>query len=337
MIVVNTFWRSIVLEYSYKQLVEELTRLFEQGDYAQSMALANEYLSKYPEHTAHLNYIRICSAANIGDNELSYAILGDMLDRGIWYSEDLLRRSPSLSELQNDPVFKELLIRSVEIKERMFGGDQTLMVLHDTSKCTYAASNEGDPCPILIALHSNGEKLHETIAGWKSAAQMGWLVALPKSSKTLWAGSGHYWINHHEAASEIFNQLITLQGNYNYDEDRVVIGGYAMGGEIALWMALQGKLNAVGFISLAPFGPYFDDPIRWKHLIEDAQGANLSGAIIVSEDDQRIPLDVIRTTIALLNEHGIDTKLIEFKGDQIYPPNFSQYLTEAIEFILNTH
>jgi predicted esterase len=330
----NSFWRLIVPEYTYEQLAEELTSLFEKGEYSQSLALANKYLSEYPERIAHLNYIRMCSAAGKGDRELSIAILSDMLDRGLWYSEELLKRSPSLADLQNDPVFQELLSRSMAIKGRMFGEDQTLMVLHDTDKCTYATPEEGESCPILVALHSNGEMLNETIAGWKSAAQLGWLVAIPKSSKSLWAGGGHFWINHHEASSEIFNQISPLQGNYNYDEDRIVIGGHAMGGEIALWMALQGMLNAVGFILLAPFGPHFNDPIRWKHLIEDAQGANLRGAIMVGEDEQRIPLDIIRTTIALLNEHGIDTKTIMFKGGQIYPSNFAQHLKEAIAFII---
>lgn len=325
----------MVPDYSYEQLAEELTGLLEKGEYSQSLALANEYFTDYPEHIAHLNYIRMCSAAGIGDREMSLAILGDMLDRGIWYSEELLKRSPSLADLQNDPIFQDLLRRSLEIKGRMFGEDQTLMVLYDTDKCKYAAPEEGEPCPILVALHSNGEMLHETIAGWKSAAQMGWLVAIPKSSKTLWAGGGHYWINHHEASNEIFNQISSLQGNYNYDEDRFVIGGFAMGGEIALWMSLQGMMNPAGFILLAPFGPYFNDPIRWKHLIEDAQGANLRGAIIVGEDEQGIPHDVIITTIALLNEHGIDTKTIKYMGSQMYPKNFAQHLKEAIDFIFH--
>lgn len=323
-----------VPEDSFEQLAKVLTGLFEKGEYSNSLALANENLSRYPEHSAHLNYIRLCSAAGIGDRELSIAILGEMLDRGIWYSEELLKRSPSLADLQNDTAFQELVRRSAEIKGHMFGEDQTLMVLHDTNRCIYSTFEDREPCPVLVALHSNGEIQHETILGWKSAAQMGWLVAIPKSSKTLWAGGGHYWLNHHEAASEIFNQLSSLRGNYNFDEEQFVIGGNEMGGEIALWMSLQGMLNAVGFILLEPFGPYFNDPIRWKHLIEDAHGRNLRGAIIYREDNQGFPIDVLKSTIAILNEHGIITKTIKVKGSQRYPKNFGQHLEVAIDFIL---
>lgn len=322
-------------ELSYDEIRKKLSDLFESGDYEHCKTLATESSTKYPEHIAYLNYLRMCSAARLQENELSLSILSEMLDNGIWYSEELLRNSPSLTHLQNEPLFQKLLLRSISIKEGSFGADQRLIVLHDSGKCVFSDTEENIPCPILVALHSNGELPQTTISGWKSAAQLGMLVAIPKSSKTLWAGGGHYWINHHEASSEIYNQLSTLPGNYYVDEDRLLFGGFSMGGEIALWMTLQGMLNARGFILLAPSGQYFKDPVRWKPLIEDAQGAKLRGVIITNEnEDDNAHQEGLRRTVALLNEYRIETKFKIVKESLIqYPANFAEYLREAIEFI----
>lgn len=317
-------------ELSFDELNTQIAQHFRDQTYAQGLMLVEKYRERFSEHLAHLNYFGMCLAARLGDKPKVIALLGETLRHGIWFSENTLHESPSLLPLLGDPEYEKLVALSVEMQRKDFGTGKSLMVVHPRGSC----GRDTATCPALIALHSNGEMPQDTLAGWGIAAQDGWLVGVPISSKTLWAGSGHFWLDHENAADEVMTQFANLEMGYNLDPERLVLGGFSMGGEVALWMALKGILAVRGFILLGPGGPLLDDPDEWLPLIQESKDLGLRGYVIFGEEDRSIPQDGIRKTVAKLNEHDIPT-LLEVRNGLAheYPPEFIRVLEDAFRFI----
>ena len=42
-----------------------------------------------------------------------------------------------------------------------------------------------------------------------------------------------------------------------------------MGGEIAIWLALRGSIEARGFLAIGPGGPYMDNLAEWEPVLRD--------------------------------------------------------------------
>ncbi|MEK6256648.1 MAG: hypothetical protein N2C13_04940, partial [Chloroflexota bacterium] len=166
------------------------------------------------------------------------------------------------------------------------------------------------------------------------AAAAGWLLALPQSSGAMWAGA-YAWTNHETGAEEVENHYAKLTEQYALDSSRTILAGFSMGAEIALWLALTGRIKAQGFILLGPGGPFMDEPEKWAPLIRDASARGLRGAIITGLADTSIPHDNIRTLVTDLNTAGIPTHHEEHIDlAHAYPPNFDERLRHALEYIM---
>jgi pimeloyl-ACP methyl ester carboxylesterase len=114
----------------------------------------------------------------------------------------------------------------------------------------------------------------------------------------------------------------------------MLLTGFSMGGEVALWLALKGLLPAHGFILLAPGGPFMRQPELWLPLIQEAAGRELRGYIVFSEDDPILSQEGIRQTATLLNENGFPTRLETRRSlAHEYPPDFDRVIQEAIDYI----
>ena len=314
----------------FDELVAAITGHFQHGAYAEGLALADAQARHFPEQAAHIAYLQMCLAARLEQRQRVLDQLQAMHEKGIWYSEQLLRASPSLKPLQGDPAYEALVQISIDLRALESENNPALLVTYPMGKCQSA----DETCPVLLALHANGESPHSALAAWHTAAQDGWLVAAPRSSNQLWAGGGCLWTDHQQAADEILVQFERLTERYWVDGEGMVLGGFSMGAEVALWLALKGLLPAHGFILLGPGGPFMDQPDQWLPLIQEADGRELRGYIIFSEDDPTIPHDGIRRTAALLNENGIPTRLELRHGlAHEYPPDFDQVIRVALDYI----
>jgi len=315
---------------TFDELVAAITQHFQNGDYAQALALADEHAANFPQHAAHIAYLQMCLAARLEQRPRVFALLQAMHQQGIWYSPEVLHNSPSFKALQGDPEFEALIESSRALQAEETKAAPAILVTYPQGKCQSA----DETCPLIVALHANGESPESALAGWHTAAQEGWLVAAPRSSHTLWAGGGNMWFDHQESAAEIITQLEHLAENYWVEGEGMILGGFSMGAEVALWMALKGLLPAHGFILLGPGGPLMDEPDHWLPLIQEAADRELRGFIIFSQDDPTIPHDGIRQTAALLNENGIPTHVEVLHGlAHEYPPDFERLLRVALDYI----
>jgi predicted esterase len=203
------------------------------------------------------------------------------------------------------------------------------LVVRPEGRCGDAS----DPCPLIFFLHSNTDNPRANLPHWQGAAADGWLLALPQSSRAMWAGA-YVWGEHEAAAKELQDRYAQLTEQYPVDSGRVALAGFSMGAEIALYMALSGRIKSGGFILLGPGGPFMDDLKLWQPLIEQAAGSGLSGTIIMGLADETIPQANVRELAAMLNDHDIPTELEEHPElAHEYPPDFEVSLSNALDFI----
>jgi predicted esterase len=114
----------------------------------------------------------------------------------------------------------------------------------------------------------------------------------------------------------------------------VLIGGFSMGGQLALWLALSQSLPVRGFIAV---GPYLPDLEGWQALVEGVQGRGLRGYIITGEQDGTIPHDTLCTLVEWLNAHDIPCRMEELPGvGHGLAPELRESLERALEFVANT-
>lgn len=316
-------------ELSFTELTDKIQSHFAKGTFADGLSLASEYVTVYPEEFALLNYWRICLAARMNEFPTANKILESALASGIWYSELLLRDSPSLAPLQGQEEFERL----VGISLQMHASDPATVVPMLVMRPKGACGPEDEGCPAVIFLHANQDTAQKNVPHWQSLADKGWLVAVPQSSAAMWADA-YVWMDHDSAAEEVVKHFERINKEYSLDTDRIILAGFSMGAEVALAMALNGVIDVKGFILLGPGGPFMDALEKWEPSIDNTKGKSLRGVIMMGLADETIPQDNIRTLVERLNEAGITCELKTYPDlKHEYPPDFESALQDAIKFI----
>jgi predicted esterase len=318
-------------EHSFEELYKELQRRYQKGDYAGALQLATQALEDYPDQRTSLDYWRMTMAARTGDPAQSMKVLKEALERGQWYSELLLRRSPSFKPLQGDPDFELLITLNQEIAEKDSLKNFPIFTLRPEKRC-----RSGDPaCPLLLGLHTNAGTVHSSLGFWRPAALAGWLVAAPQSSQAIWKDA-YVWDDREMAESEIQKHFATLQKNYAIDPQRAVLAGHSLGGEVAIWLALRGSIKTPGFLAIGPGGPYIDDLAEWNPLLKGRPLSGLRGYILCGEKDSLIQLDNIRKLVEKLKHAGLACQLeILPELGHDYAPGYEPAILKALEFLVS--
>jgi len=316
-------------DLSFTELTDKIQSHFAEGTFAEGLSLASEYVTVYPEEFALLNYWRMCLAARMNQYAVANKILEATLASGNWYSELLLRDSPSLASLQGEEEFERLVGISLQMQASDPAAAVPMLVIRPKDAC----GPEDEGCPAVIFLHGNQDTAQKNLPHWQSLADAGWLVALPQSRAAMWADA-YVWMDHDTSADEVIKLFERLKKEYSLDTDRIILAGFSMGAEVALAMALNGAICSKGFILIGPGGPFMDDLTKWGPSIEKAKDKGLRGVIMMGEADETIPQDNIRALVETLNEAGVACNLKTYPDlKHEYPPDFKAALQEAIKFI----
>ncbi|MDH3943171.1 MAG: hypothetical protein OEV06_03655 [Anaerolineae bacterium] len=317
---------------TFEQLSQQIQAHFTAGAYAEGLSLADRHAPQFSAAHPVLDYWRACLAARLDQPERVVAILDTALSQGTWYGQALLRDSPSLESMQGLPEFERLVDISRQMQLKDPAESMPMLVVRPESECR----SPEHPCPLLLFLHSNTDTAAANLEFWGVAPRQGWLLALPQSSRAMWAGA-YSWNDHESAAEDIIPLYDKLTSQYALDPGRTILAGFSMGAEVALWLALSGRIPAQGFILLGPGGPFMDTIERWAPLIKDSQDSGLRGAFITGLADTTIPHDNVRALVTALNAAGIPThheEHIDLAHE--YPPNFDERLLHALDHITNT-
>jgi len=318
---------------NFDELSLEVQGHFEKQSYADGLDLLDGQAERFPEQRALIDYWRLCLAGRLDDRPRAYRLLKEGLEAGNWYSQEILRSSPSLKLLQGDPPFEQLVALSSQMQAADPARLLPLLVVHPEGRC--GAGDE--PCPLLLVLHGNDDTAQANLRYWGAAPAEGWLLALPQSKQAMWAGA-YAWFSHESAAEQLEEHFESMVAQYAIDPERIVLGGLSMGGEVALWLALSGRMQARGFIVIGPGGPLIGQPEEWRDWIVASAGKGLRGAVILGEDDHSIPHQAIHELVEMMNSHDIPCELEVHPGlGHGYPTEFEYSLRRALDFIFEGH
>jgi len=322
------------MEFStFEDLQIRLQELYQSGNYTAALELAMDNFQDFPDNRALLYYWRFTMAARLEENTLTLQILQEALSNGIWYGEGLLRESPSLKLLQGKPEFEGLVDRNNNLAKKDQQESFPLIILRPEGCCLAGSP----PCGLVFALHANVSNVQGSMDFWKPAATDGWLVAAPQSTQSAWKGA-YIWDDRETARLEITKHYTTLCEGYSVDQQRIVLAGHSMGGEIALWLALRGDIQVRGFIAIGPGGPFMDEYESWKPLIENNANAGLRGYIILGEADTSISLENIHKLVKLLQEANIACELeVVPNAGHDFTSSYETSILRGLEFIESSY
>lgn len=303
----------------------ELTRLHSAGRYREAMERAAGAQPHYPDDEAILLHFRASMAARLHDPALALRLLREALDAGYWYAP-VFWESPELAALRGLDEFKALRVDSDRRHASALAAARPELFVHLPEQAR-------EPLPVLLALHGNLHDGQRELAHWLGLLRQGWLVASAQSSQV--AGPNRYiWDDRRQAERELQAHYNALRDEYPLEAGHFVVGGFSMGAETAIALALRGVLPADGFIAVAPSGPLIRELDEHGELLAAPPPDGLRGAIVIGSHD---PMVGNVTGLAdRLEAAGVPLRLLIYDGlGHDYPPGFAQRLPELIEFVVS--
>ena len=305
----------------YRALQRKSTELYYAGKYEEAMNIDRDLVKEFPELKTATYYSMIATASKMKDYKLSCEFLKEILDEGGWYSELILRQSPSLDPLQSMPEFEDLVNLSVSRSKQ----------LPKTENITVIPDNADPPFPLMLSLHGGGGFIKDEYEYWKPIVDQGYILGIPRSTNLYWSGIDNaYWPDYKSSVKEIRNYIDKINSNDIIDFKRLFLGGFSQGGGVAVQMALTGDIPVCGFVVVAPGGGMIDEPDKWQSLIDESKNHELRGMIIRGTEDLAIPRDKLHDLVKMLNNNGIPCKFLEYPGlGHWYPPDLVDMVTSS--------
>lgn len=314
---------------SFDELQTDIQDFYQRGEYWNALKLATDQAGGFPEQSHLLYYWRICMAARTDQADLAIQLLNEIQQTGFWYGETLLRRSPSLQGLQDNPQFQKLIEQNRELRQRDEAQMFPLLTLRSQGHC----EDQDDPCPLMIALHANASTAQASLDFWRAAASAGWLVAVPQSTQAMWKNA-FVWDDEEITTREIRRDFSNLIAQYPIDPQRIILAGHSMGGEMAMRLALSQAVPVSGFIAIGPGGPFMDERFHWAELLQSTPGQDLRGYIIFGQEDRTIPQENIYPLVEMLNQAGIPTEVEEIPDvEHDFSPEYESSLIRALDYV----
>lgn len=309
----------------FQRVWHDVMRRYRRGDYADALTIAERAAREFPDQSHETYWARICLTSRLGRREDAVRLLDEALARGHWYNQRQLRGDSDLAPLQGLPEFERLVEVSLQRWSAAQGEAKPGVVLVEPR-----AGSE--PYPLLLAVHGNNSSAEAEAARWDSAAGEGWLVALPQSSQVFSSRPGSFgWNDRERAVREIREQFASLQRRSRVDASRVVLGGFSVGAQLAVWLAMSGRIPARGVIAVAPYLPVVDN---WLPFLQRAQARGLRVYLVVGADDVG-SVDDARALSSLLGQANVAVQLSLRPGlGHEYPADFAAELRRALEFAL---
>jgi predicted esterase len=310
--------------------------LIREGENERALQVINGEGDLYPELVRKMTYLRICLNATLGNTAATLGLLEQALAAGIYFPAIVL--GPGATGGKSSPLTLEAMEGLSEFEwlkaahqarywEAMENAPPVLVTVGPSQLETV-------PPPLLFATHGNVSNIENEIDHYRPATEWGWLLAMPQSSQP-WDVEGRYvWGDWEVTERQLAKYWSLLNQEHVYDPARVVTAGISKGGEVAVWLAMSGKVSARGFIAVAPGGPRIDEPRELLSFVETSRDKGLRGYLIVGDQDAFCYEPTMKLS-AFLKEQGISYELEIYPGEgHWFPHSFAQSLRRALSFIL---
>lgn len=302
-----------------------LSALAAAGRYQEAYDRATAAQAHYVEDRALLVHFCAGMAARLDDPQRALALLEGALNAGEWYAP-VLWEAPDLAPLRDLDEFHRLRALSKQRQAAAHVRARPELFVHLPEQAL-------EPLPVLLALHGNMHNGVMEFSRWSGLLARGWLVASAQSSQIA-RPKRYVWTDRRRAESELKAHYEALRDEYPIEAGHFVVGGFSMGAELALTLALRGVLPADGFIAVAPSGPLLRAPDEIDRLLAEPLPVGQRGAIVIGTED---PMhDSITALAARLESAGLPLRLLVYEGlGHDYPADFAGRLPELIAFLVN--
>lgn len=255
-------------ELRYRALDEEVSRLYEEGRFAEALAVLGREAAGLPQRRADTAHLAACLLAVDGRPEEALQTLSEALADGAWWSPAILTEDDDLAGLRALPGFDPLVRESAARHARVNGVPLPPVVRRPRTA----------PRGVLVALHGADQDAARAAREWEAASEAGFvLVAVDSSQRSTpryrsWPDTGMALRDVTTALAEVDEANGALP---------LVAAGFSAGGRIAvLWTQSAEPVRPSGFLAVGPaLTPEHLGPLR----------ADGRGHILLGEHDDVAP------------------------------------------------
>lgn len=305
-------------------LQRDLRRLYSRDEFSAALDLLDRHPEMFELQPAMLYHWRMCVAARAGAETRAIGAFSDGLAHGYAYPASLIHEDGDLASLQGIPAFQELARLSLgRFADAERETRPELIVVPPRGR-------RAGQVPLLVALHGNSQNARMAARDWSPIVDKGWVLACAQSTQVL-TSEAYVWNNLERGATDVGSLYGTLAVGGAVDPERVVVGGFSMGGGLAIQLAVTRAIEARGFIAVAPYLP---DPESLRADLDAAAAAGLRGYVLVGLEETTEGLERIRTLTAFLNAGGVRCELEERpRLAHAVPGDLDQVLDRALAFL----
>ncbi|HXZ24467.1 MAG TPA: hypothetical protein VEH08_06995 [Methanomassiliicoccales archaeon] len=310
--------------FTYHSLLNAALRLYRERQFDQAYGLVTENADEVGGNPAHLLNFRYSLAAVGGHPDLAFEIIRSAVERGCWWSEDILMKDDDLAELRGRNDFLQLVgvCRERELREKAAA----------RSECKVVESplNSNSRRPFVVALHGNSESNVLSEPRWRTCLRAGMSLALVQSSCIKFSG-GYSWDDPAIGRSELEGQWTDLKRG-GMDERLSILGGFSAGGRVIVHAILNRKVDSRGAILV---GPWLPDLKELVPLMDHGILKNKRFFILVGDEDVDC-LDCSMELAMELERNGASVRLqIEPGLEHDFPVWFDAKLTSILSKMLS--
>ena len=308
--------------HEVQKLVDDL---IEQEAYELAYQVSGHYMDYFND--GYLRFQHLFLPVRLGRPEQTLALIDQSLASEHWFSTWFLKRSSEFDKIKDLPRFQELIgLLDAKEAEYWLGGMM--------KPVTCVPEMGAEPYPWLVALHGNGFNTLQAAEQWSCAPKQGWLSTFPLSNHL--AGKDlHWWDGHAEAIETVENQVVKVLKDCRINQNRVLIGGFSKGGEVATVMALKGSLGAKGFITVGAGGYLHFQPEKWLPLIAGAP-PGIRGVMMYSPYDLDRVGCYLDQILPLYQKYDIQVQFVKYEAaGHVFPKDFDQKFSAAVDFIFD--
>ncbi len=310
---------------SFTELLAAVTKLRDRGELATALELVSEHRNAFRRHTAFVSLIQAELLAESGRPTDGLEVIERALTEGCRYKRTWLEANPHLAAMVGVSGFAELAARSQQRWDEAATETRpslTLLLPRNPAPVTGH--------PLLIVLHGNNDTAAETVPFWSSAADTGWVTAVPQSGEAGATPGWFTWNDDERAFREVAMHIAAIKHDVPINEDAIVLAGFSMGGLQAIAMVVRGQVRAHGLVPIAAWLPHIRE---FAALANDGVATIRPTYVVVGTRDPSY--GGAQALVSLVLTHGGNAHLDRRPGlGHVYPPDMPSTLERALAFVI---
>jgi predicted esterase len=308
----------------FDDLQERVFALYAEQWFGEIGELLNGAVKRFPKWRSRITYWQACVDSLLGDPEQAVERLRRGAEDGMFWPENSLHTDPDLAAARGLTSFEEVLgvvRRSSKLANENRPERPEVLLF----------APEAEPVRgLLIGLHMYARSAEESASYWRSATDMGLVVALPESTQV--GGDGEpAWTDAAVTARDVRLAREEALDRYPEAAAATILGGASQGGGRAAAIALTGDpfpcRGLVAVVSAYPDVPDVASAAR------DAGAGGLRAYLFTGDRDTT--RDQVEHLYADLLAGGVQAKqeVVPDLGHE-FPDDFPERLRRAVVFIL---